>query len=126
MGLPTSFVNKNAAASTTSTGAVVTVFTHSSALKNPDGSAGNGGVLDRLVVYNSDTIQHTVQLYRVPIGSSAGSTNLIESMLLPTLTPYIYEGPLYSGSGDFYAFRLSEPASSSYGVVVQAHYHEMS
>jgi hypothetical protein len=131
MGLPTSFLNKFAVAvaTTTSTGvATTTICTHSSSLKNPDGTAGLGGVLDRLLVYNSDDKAHIVKLYRVPAGGSAGSSTLIDYMTLPSLASYVFEGPLYGASGDLYSF-LSDAASSSgtgaVMVAVQAYYHEM-
>ena len=125
MGQPTNFVNKYADQVSSST-ALATLFTHTSALKNPDGSAGRGGILDRIVIYNPDTIAHTITLFRVGTGLSAASSNVIESLTLPSLAPpYIFEGPMYSGSGDFYQARLGETASSQ-GVYYQSHYHEMS
>lgn len=125
MGLPTAFVNKTATVNATST-ANATVFTHSSALKNPDGTAGLGGVLDRLYVYNSDTISHDISLFKVPSGGSVGSSALIDRLTLPTKTPFTFEGPAYGASGYFYAMQMAEAASSSGGVYVTADYHEMS
>ncbi len=127
MGQPTLFKNLVAAINTTSTGAATTIFTHSCSLKNPDGTAGNGGVLDRAVIYNSDTQLHVVDIFRVAVGKSAASSNLIESISMASRSvPYIYQGPLYAACGEFYAVRVQEAASSCGGVYVTAHYHEMS
>lgn len=124
MALPTSFTNKTATVNTTST-ANTTICTHSSALKNPDGTSGLGGILDRLYVYNSDSIQHDVSLFKVPSGGSVGSSALIDRITLPSKQPYIFDGPAYGSSGYFYALQLAEAASSSGGVYVTADYHEM-
>mgnify|MGYP001565958075 CR=1 FL=1 len=127
MGQPTLFKNLIAAINTTSTGTATTLLTHSCSLKQPDGAAGNGGILDRLIVYNSDTQLHVVDIFKVGATLSVGSSNLIESVSIGSRQqPYIFEGPIYGACGDFYAFRLQEAASSCGGVYMTAHYHEMS
>lgn len=125
----TSMTNNWATAQSSSNGGLVTIFTHASSLRNPDGSIGYGGVLDRLVIYNADAIAHTVKVFRVPSSSSATVSNLIELITLqPQTPPYVYEGPIYSKGTDFYQFQTAESASSSTNpfVAVQAFYHEMS
>ena len=127
MGQPTLFKNLVAAINTTSTGNATTIFTHSCSLKNPDGTTGNGGVLDRMVLFNSDTQLHVVDIFKVAVGQTAASSNLIESMSMASRSaPYVYAGPLYGSCGEFYAIRVQEAASSCGGVYVTAHYHEMS
>lgn len=81
--------------------------------------------MDRLCVFNSDTMTHTVKIYRVPVGGSAASSTLIDMTSVPTLSNYYVEGPFFASSGDLYSFNLLEAASSSGGVYVQAYYHEM-
>jgi len=136
MGAPTSLVNLFVAAPASSGGGITTIFTHSTSLKNPDGSSGYGGVLDRFVISNNDSAAHTIKVYRVPSSSSFSQQNLIESIQLAgastststlgsTITTYIFEGPLYSKSSDLYQFQMVEAASSSV-CWIQAYYHEMS
>jgi hypothetical protein len=127
MGAPTKLVNLFAHAVSSSNGGTITVFTHGSSLKNPDGTLGYGGVLDRMSIYNADTITHTILVYRVPSSSSAADAFLVERVPLGTVSTYILEGPFYSTDTDTYQAKLLEAASSSTTLVnYQAWYHEMS
>lgn len=61
----------------------VTVLTFGTGLQNPDGSAGFGGVIDDIDVYNSDTVQHDVMLHLIANGGSLGNDTLIERITVP-------------------------------------------
>lgn len=127
MSNPTNLKNLFAAVASSSNGGATTIFTHGAALKNPDNSAGYGGVLDRLVIYNGDTIAHIISIYRVPSSNAASDANLIERQTLQSKAPLILEGPYYSTDSDFYQGGMAEAASSSNSLVrYQAYYHEMS
>jgi hypothetical protein len=116
--------NKFAQANSNGTTAA-TIFTHGTGLKDPDGSAsGNGGILNRLVIYNADTVAHDIQIYRIPSGGSAGATNLIERITLPALGIYALEGPFYSLDSGFYQVKLGE-AHTTTAVSCQAYYNEL-
>lgn len=128
MSAPSVLVNKWASVVSSSNGGLVTIFTHGTALKNPDGTSGYGGVLDRILTYNPDTISHTITCYRVPSSSSATNAYVIDNISVPPAATYIIEGPFYSKDSDFYQAKLAEAASSSAVTFVtfQAWYHEMS
>jgi hypothetical protein len=124
MALPTSLLNKSATFNTTST-SNGTIMTHSSALKNPDGTAGNGGILNRAFFYNADSTGHDISFFKVPAGGSVASSALIDRITIPPRGTYMYPGPKYGSSGDFYAILVQEPATSSGGVWVTIDYNEM-
>lgn len=125
-GGPIHIRNKNAQAALNGT-TLVTAFTHGTSLVDPTGDAsGGGGVLDRLVISNPDTVQHTYKIYRVPSGGSASdATNLIKTTPpIPAGQDYTLEGPYYSKDGDFYQVKY-EATKTTTESNAQAHYHEM-
>lgn len=62
---------------------LVTVYTFGTNLVDPDGSAsGQGGIVKRVRIFNSDTIAHTVKLHLVPNGGSAGNDTLFYNRVL--------------------------------------------
>lgn len=124
MSAPTNLKNLFAAATSNGT-TVVTLFTHGTGLKNPDGTSGYGGVLDRVTFYNNDTVAHWVWLYRVPAAGSATLSTVIERVSVPSGASYILEGPFYSTDSAFYQFKLGDAITSDQ-VYAQAYYHEMS
>lgn len=142
MGAPTSLLNLFAATVSSSNGGLVTILTHGSSLKNPDGTAGYGGVLDRIAYFNEDTTAHVIVTHRVPSSSSADAKTVIDKTTLPTQKGFIIEGPFYGRNSDYYQYQLGGPSSSAaeaiasaastsagariLTVTAQAWYHEMS
>lgn len=55
----------------------VTIYTFGTSLLNPDGSSGLGGIVDAIDVFNSDTVQHDVQLHVIASAGSLGNDTLI-------------------------------------------------
>lgn len=123
MSAPTGLKNLYAVSNSNGT-AAQTIFTHGPGLKNPDGTLGYGGILDRMSIFNGDTVQHVVRIYRVPSAGAAGAANLIEKITLPADTPYLIEGPYWSTDSAFYQVKLDE-AHTTAPVSCQAWYHEM-
>ena len=125
MGAPAHIRNKFAQAVGNGV-TLVTIFTHGTNLVDPTGEAsGRGGVLDHMEIVNEDTVQHTVNVYRVPAGGSADATNRVEpAIIIPAGQKYRLEGPYYSADSDLWRAKYGE-AKTTTEVNFMAHYHEM-
>lgn len=127
MATPTSLVNLVAWAAASSQGGTITLVTHGSSLKNPDGTSGYGGVLDSIVIYNADTVAQRIKVYRVPSSSSVNAQFIIDDITLAASSPpYRLIGPFFSKSADLIQFQTSSSGATSPYVTAQAYYHEMS
>lgn len=95
---------------------LVTIYTFSASLKNPDGTSGIGGRIKNVRLYNSDSIAHIVKLHLVPSAGSAGVTTVCE--YLPALQPnevayWVPPGGEYAASSDFLQIVLGEAHAST-------------
>ena len=87
-----------------------TVYTFGTGLLNPDGStAGFGGIVDRIICYNSDTVQHDVQY---SVGAAAADT-IIARFTLPSLASVIIPGPFRGKDSVTLQIKLGEAHTST-------------
>jgi hypothetical protein len=70
----------------------VTIYTFGASLKMPDGAAGPGGIVDKVRLYNADTVVHRVELHLVPNGDTADYDTLIENITLGVGEVFHYAG----------------------------------
>lgn len=84
----------------------VTIYTFGAGLKMPDDAAGPGGIVDRIRVYNADTVSQTVQLHAVPNGDAAGDDTMIDKVTLAPGEVYHYIGGDRMPSSAFLQIKL--------------------
>lgn len=100
-----------------------TVYTFGASLLNPDASAGYGGVVDAIDVYNSDTVQHDVKLYLIASAGSLADDTLIDRFALPAGQKIRLTGPYRAKDAATLQVKLGEAHTTS-AVYVKAEVSE--
>lgn len=90
-----------------------TIYTFGTSLLNPDDSAGYGGIIDAIDVYNSDTVQHDVKLYLIASGGALADDTLIVRFPLPSGQSIRIVGPYRAKDSATLQVKLGEAHTST-------------